>query len=76
VTLWKRDHETRFAIDWAFDLSAWGRLDQEEESWISYTQQNLTAAPLVSSSGCIVRNNAPVVRLRWTDRDLVSLAAD
>ena len=29
-----------------------------------------------SSWGCIVRNTAPVVRLRWTDRDLVSLAAD
>jgi hypothetical protein len=29
-----------------------------------------------SSSGCSVRNDNPIVRLRWTDRDLVSLAAN
>lgn len=76
VTLWKRDHEPRFAIDWAFDLSTWDCIDQDEEPWISYTRQSSMAAPLVNSSGCFVRNTAPVVRLRWTDRDLIATAAD
>jgi len=30
VTLWKRDHEPRFAIDRAFDSSAWDVIDEEE----------------------------------------------
>jgi hypothetical protein len=50
VTLWKRDHEPRFGIDRAFDLSAWDRFHQEEEPWVNYTRQNSTAAPLVNSS--------------------------
>jgi hypothetical protein len=29
-----------------------------------------------SSSGCSVRNDNPVVRLRWTDRDLTAMTAD
>jgi hypothetical protein len=76
VTLWKRDHEPRFVIDWVFDLSVWDCSDQEEEPWVSYTRQNSTVVPLVNSSGCSVRNIAPTVRLRWTDQDLVVLAAD
>jgi hypothetical protein len=27
VTLWKRDHEPRFAIDWDFDLTSWDLID-------------------------------------------------
>jgi hypothetical protein len=51
VTLWKRDHEPRFAIDWAFDLSAWGDIDEEAEPWVTYTRASSTpAAPLVNSS--------------------------
>ena len=40
VTLWKRDHEPRFAIDWAFDLSAWDLIDQEEEPWVIFTRES------------------------------------
>jgi hypothetical protein len=29
-----------------------------------------------SSSGCFDNKNGPVVRLSWTDRDLVAMAAD
>jgi len=29
-----------------------------------------------SSSGCSVRNNAPLVRLHWTDQDRAAAAAD
>jgi hypothetical protein len=51
VTLWKRDHEPRFAIDCGFDLTSWDLIDQEEEPWVNYTRANLTpAAPLVNSS--------------------------
>jgi hypothetical protein len=74
VSLWKRDHEPRFAIDWAFDLTSWDLIDQEEEPWVIYTRE--CAIPHANSSGCFVRNNTPIVRLRWTDRDLVALAAD
>ena len=77
VTLWKRDHEPRFAIDWAFDLSAWDDIDEEAEPWVMYTKKSSTpAAPLVNSLGCSETQAAPVVRLRWTDLDLVALAAD
>jgi hypothetical protein len=31
---------------------------------------------LYKSSGCSVRNTAPIVRLRWTDRDLIAMVAD
>ena len=55
---------------------AWDLSDQEEEPWVIYTRQNSTTAPLANSSGCSVRNDNPVVRLRWTDRDLVAMAAD
>ena len=37
VTLWKKDHEPRFAIDWAFDLGDdWWQTDVGEEdcSWV------------------------------------------
>lgn len=58
VTLWKRDHEPRFAIDWAFDLGdldSWqtGEGEEEEEPWVIYTQDNMSPAKadlLVNSS--------------------------
>jgi len=77
VTLWKRDHEPRFAIDWAFDLSSWDLSDQEEEPWVIFTRENVTpAAPHANSSGCSETQATRVVRLRWTNRDHVALAAD
>jgi hypothetical protein len=51
VTLWKRDHEPRFAIDWAVVLSAWDVIDEEEAPWVIYTTESSTpSAPLVNSS--------------------------
>jgi hypothetical protein len=51
VTLWKRDHDPRFAIDWAFDLGAWDAIDQEVEPWVIYTTESAAlVAPLVNSS--------------------------
>jgi hypothetical protein len=69
----KRDHEPRFAIDWACDLTGWDLIDQEAEPWVIYTRAR--AAPHANSSGCVDNKNTPVVRLRWTDRDLLALAA-
>jgi hypothetical protein len=82
VTLWKRDHEPRFAIDWAFDLSAWGDIDEEAEPWVMYTKKSSTpAAPLVNSSVRSKPRDAPAVPLRLTDKcrdsdGLITLAAD
>jgi hypothetical protein len=72
VTLRKRDHEPRFAIDWAFDLTSWDLIDQEEEPWVIYTRE--CVAPHANSSGRSVNRNVQLVRLRWTNRDLVALA--
>jgi len=47
-TLWKRDHEPRFAVDWNFDLTSWDLIDQEEEPWVIYTRESV--GPLASSS--------------------------
>ena len=74
VTLWKRDHEPRFAIDWVFDLSACDLSDQEEEQWVIYTRES--SVPHANSSGRSVNRSATAVRLRWTNRDLTSAAAD
>jgi hypothetical protein len=50
VTLWKRDHDPRFAIDWALDLDGWG-IDQDFEPWVIYTTESAQpTAPLASSS--------------------------
>lgn len=50
VTLWKRDHEPRFAIDWAFDISSWG-FDRDDEPWVIYTRERATpVVPLANSS--------------------------
>ena len=44
VTLWKRDHELRYAMDWAFDLgNDWSQLSVETEdfSWVNYTMESM-----------------------------------
>jgi hypothetical protein len=56
VMLWKRDHELRYAIDWALDL---GELDgwktgEDDEPWIIFTRESMrppTAVPHANSSG-------------------------
>jgi hypothetical protein len=49
VTLWKKDHEPRFAIDWAFDLgNDWDQDGFEDDfSWVRYTRES--ANPSVSA---------------------------
>jgi hypothetical protein len=82
VTLRKKHHNPRLTIDWSLDLGHdWWRHgdDKEDLSWVAWAKENLN--PLrtnlgFSSSGRSVNRNAPVVRLRWTDRDLVASAAD
>lgn len=51
ATLWKRDHEPRYVVDWAFDLSSWYVDDEEEAACVIFTKESsMTAAPLVNSS--------------------------
>jgi hypothetical protein len=40
VTLWKRDHEPRFVIDWAFDLTIWDLIDLKVEPWVIFTRES------------------------------------
>ena len=40
VTLRKRDHEPRFAIDWAFDLTIWDLIDLKVEPWVIFTRES------------------------------------
>jgi hypothetical protein len=69
-------------VNWAFDLDDdWAHPDLREEecSWVARTRQSANppeADILYSSSGRFDNRSTPVVRLRWTDRDLVALAAD
>ena len=49
VTLWKRDHEPRFAIDWAFDLSAWDVIDEEDAAVGHLHERELDCRPLLLS---------------------------
>jgi hypothetical protein len=82
VTLWTRDQEPWYAIGWAFDFgNDWWQptVETEDFSWVNYMMESRRPrrADLgFSSSGRSVNRNTPVVRLRWTDRDLVALAAD
>jgi site-specific DNA recombinase len=43
VTLWKKEHDPRFAIDWAFDLgSDWDQDGFEDDfSWVRYTRESV-----------------------------------
>jgi hypothetical protein len=77
--LGKRDHSPRSAIDWAFDfgqLAPWQTGEGEGLfSWVEW-QSPMGPALECRSSGCSVNNNCPVVRLRWTDQELATPAAD
>jgi hypothetical protein len=56
-----------------------GGEDTEDSSWVIYTVESTRPSMTnlgFNSSGCIVRNNTPLVRPRWTDQDLVALRAD
>jgi hypothetical protein len=56
-----------------------GGEDTEDSSWLIYTMENMRpsiANPGFNSLGCFDSKNSPVVRLRWTDRDLVATTAD
>ena len=56
-----------------------GGEDTEDSSWVIYTVESTRPSMTnlgFSSSGCFDNKNSPVVRLRWTDQDLIALAAD
>ena len=78
AVLWRKDHTPRYALDINFDLDDqwWVTDDQwdDDDLHVIFTYEDGVLCS--NSSGCIVRKNTPVVRLRWTDRDLVALAAD
>ena len=69
-------------VDWALDLgNEWRQPNEAEDlSWIVGQPKEISIqsqhAIAYSSSGCSARNGAPIVRLKWTDPDLVALAAD